>query len=112
MVYINENSGTISIPRHTFNTTGLYRLIVSSNISNEVILVEDGNDISTNALYYKFAIGNLDKLNVGEYTYNLYVINNGISNSIIETGLLTYGNFNRVVTVNNTFNNEKIQYNG
>lgn len=111
MVYINENSGTISIPRHTFNTTGLYRLIVSSNISNEVILVEDGNDISTNTLYYKFALGNLDKLNVGEYTYNLYFIN-GISTDIIETGLLTYGNFNRVVTVNNTFNKEKIQYNG
>lgn len=107
MVYINENSGTISIPRHTFNTSGDYKLVVTSNISNDVILVEDGNNISTNTLYYKFALGSLTNLNVGEYTYKLYVLND-----VIETGLLTYGNFNRVVTVNNTFNNEKIQYYG
>ena len=107
MVYINENSGTISIPRHTFYSDGEYTLILTSNISNEVILVEDGNNISTNTLYYKFALGNLDTLNVGEYTYKLFD-----SDGMIETGLLMFGNFNRVVTVNNTFNKEKIQYNG
>lgn len=107
MVYINSNSGTISIPRHTFNTSGGYKLVVTSNISNDVILVEDGNNISTNTLYYKFTLGSLDSLNVGEYTYTLYSLAN-----VIETGLLMYGDFNRVVTVNNTFNKEKIQYNG
>lgn len=107
MVYINENSGTISIPRHTFDTSDNYTLLVSSNLSDDVILVEDGGNISTNDLYYKFALSNLNYLNVGEYTYKLY--NNF---KVIETGLLMYSNFNREVIVNNTFNRSKKQYNG
>lgn len=107
MVYINNNSGTITIPKHTI-TTGTYTLILSSNLSDEVVLVEDGGDISTNSLYYKFALDNLSFLNVGEYTYKLY----DVDNNVIETGLLTFGNFERQVIVNNTFNKEKIQYNG
>jgi len=108
MIYINENSGTINIPRHTFITDGDYTLVVSSNVSTDVILVENGSNISTNTLYYKFPIDNLELLNVGEYTYTLY---DG-SNHILEQGLLMFGNFNRTVIVNNTFNKEKIQYNG
>lgn len=107
MVYINENSGTISIPRHTFDTSGNYTLLISSNLSGEIILVDDGGNISTNDLYYKFALSNLESLNVGEYTYKLYK-----DSVVLETGLLMFGNFNRTVIVNNTFNNEKIQYNG
>lgn len=107
MVYINENSGTISIPRHTFNSSGNYTLLVSSNLSDDVILVENSGNISTNDLYYKFALSNLEFLNVGEYTYKLY-----FDSKIIETGLLMFGNFNREVIVNNTFNREKKQYNG
>lgn len=108
MVYINENSGTISLPRHSLNTLGGYKLVVSSNLSNDVILVENGSNISTNAFYYKFTIGNLTNLNVGEYTYTLY----DKSSKIIETGLLIFGNYERKAVVNNTFNKEKIQYNG
>lgn len=107
MIYIHKHSGTISVPRHTFNETGFFTLIVTSNISDTVVLVEDGEDISTNSLYYKFAIHNLEKLNTGEYTYRLY--NN---QKMVETGLLTYGNYNRVIIENNTFNKEKKQYNG
>lgn len=107
MVYINENSGTINIPRHTFGSIGNYTLLVSSNLSNDVILVDDGGNISTNNLYYKFALSNLDNLNVGEYTYKLYS-----GSAVIETGLLMFGNFNKTVIVNNTFNKGKIQYNG
>lgn len=107
MVYINENSGTISIPRHTFNSSGNYTLLVSSNLSDDVILVNNSGNISTNELYYKFALSDLSLLNVGEYTYKLYY-----DTKVIETGLLMYGNFNREVIVNNTFNREKKQYNG
>lgn len=107
MVYINENSGTISIPRHTFYSYGDYTLLVSSNLSDDVILVENGDNISTNDLYYKFELGNLDSLNVGEYTYKLYE-----DDDVIETGLLRFGNFDRNKIVNNTFNREKKQYNG
>lgn len=107
MVYINETSGTINIPRHTFDSTGAFTLKVS-NISGTITLVDSGNDISTNTMYYKFALGSLASLNVGEYTYELF---DG-SHNMIETGLLTYGEYTRTVIVNNTFNNEKKQYNG
>lgn len=108
MVYINENSGTVSIPRHTFIPSDSYTLLLSSNLSDDVILVEDGGNISTNSLYYKFALDNLNQLNVGEYKYKLF----DVLNNVIEEGLLMFGNFDRKVIVNNTFNKEKIQYNG
>lgn len=107
MIYINETSGTITIPRHNFKGDGSYTLRLSSHLSNDVVLIENGGNISTNNLYYKFTLGDLSNLNVGEYTYKLW------SNSeIIETGLLVFGNFDRKVIVNNTFNKQKIQYKG
>ena len=107
MVYINDASGTITIPKHT-DTTGTYTMILTSNLSDDVVLVENGGNISTNSLYYKFALGSLSNLNVGEYTYTLY----DDSESVVEVGLLTFGTFKRQVIVNNTFDRKKIQYNG
>lgn len=109
MVYINDTSGTITIPKHTdvFSDSG-YTLIVTSNLSDDVVLVKNGGDISTNSLYYKFALHSLSNLNVGEYQYTLY----DDSENAVEVGLLTFGTFERQVIVNNTFNREKIQYNG
>ena len=108
MVYINDTSGTITIPKHS-QTTGTYKLTVSSNLSDEVVLVDNGGNISTNSLYYKFTLNNLSSLNVGEYTYRLY---DNTLQSVVEQGLLTFGTFTRQIIVNNTFNKEKIQYNG
>lgn len=107
MVYINDTSGTITIPKH-IESSGKYTLVLTSNLSNDVTIVEDGSDISTNPLYYKFALDNLEYLNVGEYTYTLY----DADDYILETGLLTYGEFKREVIVNNTTVIEKKQYNG
>lgn len=107
MIYINELSGTINIPKHTSNEYDVFTLKITSNISDEVILVENGENISTNSLYYKLTLDNLDKVNVGEYTY--YLMSN---NQTLEKGLLVFGDYHRVVTVNNTFNNRKKQYNG
>ena len=108
MVYINDLSGTITIPKQT-ETTGTYTLVLTSNLSDDVVLVENAGNISTNGLYYKFTLGSLSKLNVGEYTYSLY---DNTLESVVEVGLLTFGTFKRQVIVNNTFNKEKIQYNG
>ena len=96
MVYINDASGTITIPKHT-DTTGTYTMILTSNLSDDVVLVENGGDISTNSLYYKFALNNLSGLNVGEYTYKLL---DG-SEIVVEEGLLMFGTFKRQVIVNN-----------
>lgn len=109
MVYINDTSGTITIPKHEeVVSVGGYTLILTSNLSDNVVLVENGGDISTNSLYYKFALHNLSTLNVGEYTYTLY----DDSENVVEVGLLTFGTFKRQVIVNNTFDRKKIQYNG
>ena len=107
MIYLSDTSEFIVIPKHV-NSEGNYTLKVTSNMSNEVILVENGSNISTTYLFYKFSISNLNFLNVGEYTYTLYDKYNNIS----ETGLLTYGDYKREVVAYNTFNNEKKQYNG
>ncbi len=109
MVYINDTSGTITIPKHkdVISDSG-YTMVLTSNLSDDVVLVENGGDISTNSLYYKFALNNLSNLNVGEYTYTLY----DDSENVVEVGLLTFGTFERQVIVNNTFDRKKIQYNG
>lgn len=107
MIYINDTSGTITVPKHSDVYSSGYTVVLSSNLSNDVAIVENGSDISTNPLYYKFALNN-HNLNVGEYTYKLY----GDSEDVLEIGLLTYGEFNREVIVNNTTVKEKIQYNG
>lgn len=109
MIYINDTSGTITIPKHIdgYYSSG-YTVVLSSNLSDKVTIVENGSDISTNPLYYKFALYSLARLNVGEYTYKLYGAN---FDNVLETGLLTYGEFNREVIVNNTTVKEKIQYN-
>lgn len=107
MVYINNQSGTITIPKHKEEFSNDYTMVLTSNMSNDVTIVKDGINISTNNLYYKFALGNNDNLNVGEYTYTLYG-----DSVILEQGLLMYGNFDKSVVVNNTFNKQKIQYNG
>ena len=76
MVYINDTSGTITIPKH-FDVASYsgYTLVLTSNLSDAVVLVKNGGDISTNSLYYNFALDNLSSLNVGEYTYKLYKVN-------------------------------------
>ena len=112
MVYINDTSGTITIPRHTFNIHGNYTLILTSNMANDVVLVDNQSNISTNTLYYKFALDNLTGLNVGEYNYTLNGVDDEDEECILETGLLTFGNYTREVPVNNTFEKQKIQYNG
>lgn len=109
MIYINDTSGTISIPRHNKIHSLRFTLVVTSNLSNDIKLVEHGGDISTNPLYYKLSLGSLDSLNVGEYTYKLY---GDFSEEVLETGLLQYGSFERAIIENTFSDKEKKQYNG
>lgn len=107
MIYLNDLSATVSVPRHTQDVSSAYTLVLTSNLSDSVALINSGSNVSTNSLYYKFPIDENVKLNVGEYTYTLY----DDSENVLEQGLLTYGAYSRQVIVNNT-TNEKIQYNG
>lgn len=104
MIYIKENSGSINIPKHT-HSSGIYKLLLSSNVTNEIVLVDNENNISTNDLYYKFSI-NPEGIEPGEYTYKLYS-----DDVVVEVGLLTFGTYNRSKVEYNPLTN-KIQYNG
>lgn len=108
MIYITGLSGSVSVPRHNNSRSSGYTLALSSNLAGEYTIVEDGEDVSTNPLYYKFQLGDLTSIPTGEYKYTLY----DDYAKVLETGLLTFGEYRREVVVNNTFNKQKVQYNG
>ena len=113
MIYISKRKPVVNVPKHIFNTEGNYKLVISSPVTNDVIIVEDSGDISTHRLYYKFDLDSeqINSLSDGEFTYRLY----DKYENIIETGLLAIGDYyvEDDDVVNNTFNIEsKIQYNG
>lgn len=108
MIYISDLTQEVSIPRHTTSSAESYRLVLTSNMTDSFTIVEEGEDVSTNPLFYKFELSDLSSLTVGEYTYTLY----NDFGAVLERGLLVYGDYEREVVVNNTFSKEKIQYNG
>ena len=107
MIYINTNQ-TISIPRHSMNDSKTYSLQIQSRMTDPIIIVENQNDISTNAFYYEFPLSLPETLYEGEYTYIL-VTEDG---QVVETGLLSYGEYSRLGVVSNHSPINKIQYNG
>lgn len=111
MIYQSKHKTYINVPRHTFKVDGEYTLIISSPVADDVTIVDNGGNISTRPLYYKFNLDSqqLENIPEGEYTYKLY----GRFNLCLETGLLVLGEYDSEDVVNNTFNIEtKIQYNG
>ena len=112
MIYQSKYKTYINVPRHTFKVDGEYTLIISSRVSDDVTIVENGGNISTKPLYYKFNLDTqqLQNLPDGEYNYKLI---GGVLNTVLETGLLVLGNYDSEDVVNNTFNIEtRTQYNG
>lgn len=113
MIYLSKRKPVVNVPKHTFVAEGNYKLVISSPVTNDVTIVEDGGNISTHRLYYKFSLDSLQiqSLSDGEYTYRLY----DKYDTVIETGLLVLGDYDGDDddVVNDTFNIEtKIQYNG
>lgn len=108
MIYISELSGHIDIPRHGNTSSTGFTVELSSNLTGDITIVEDGENVSASPLFYRLALGDLSSLETGEYKYTLY----GDYAQVLETGLLTFGDYRRTPVVNNTFNKQKIQYNG
>ena len=107
MIYINDFSGTITIPKtYSDEHSETYNVVVTSKLGNEIYFVPDGANISTNPLYYKFGVSPA-KLEYGEYTYKLI----GYPNVILEEGILVHSALKSGVINYNT-EKEKIQYNG
>ena len=107
MIYI-ENESQITIPRHTFTSYASYILTLASNMSNPTIIVNGLGNISTNTYYYQFLVTIPNTLPAGEYKYTL-TNSDGL---VLENGLVTYGNYNRVGLASNNTSTQKIQYNG
>lgn len=106
MTYLDEIDTELTIPRHTFGESTGYILELSSNMSDSIVF--NVNNVSSNSLYYTFNLNDTERLNVGEYNYTLKDSNL----RVLETGLITFGNYERTVTANDTTNYNKIQYNG
>lgn len=105
MIYLDIDSEAITIPRHTFNADIELTLHMSSNLSDEIVM--NVTNTSTNSLYYSFPLADTERFNVGEYTYKL----KNDRAVVLESGLITFGDYNRETRSNNTTIN-KIQYNG
>lgn len=104
MVYIDKNSKDIIIPRHTSIDGTTYTITISSNLSNEFVL-SNNVDYSLSQLFYKFRLTEPLNLNVGEYEY---IVRS--NDTILEKGLLVYGDYNSRNSVIKDTKRNKIQY--
>ena len=107
MVYIDSETNTITIPRHSENESTTFSLELTNNIGGGVTTYS-GLTPSEETTAYMYVIPfHLEDVPTGEYTYKL--IGNG--GDVAEFGLLNYGNYVAPTTeYNNT--TERIQYNG
>lgn len=106
MIYINENTDKIIIPRRSTFVGSTYTLVLSSHLTNDFVLVDNDVNYSSNSLFYEFHLTEPINLYVGEYEYVLYSTNS----EVVERGLLVYGNYDKCDVVVNETKKEKIQY--
>lgn len=105
MIYINEQSTYIAIPKHLSGKIP-YELTVKSPTLN-MVLATDVEDISEEPSYYIFTIDpSQTSLTVGEYEYSLRTE----EGEEIEVGLLTYGDYKRSDIVQTDMPTQTIQF--
>lgn len=108
MVYINENSEYIVIPRHTKGTEKrAMSVFVTSPLSNRTEIVDGCNNTSDSPFYWKFTIDQYPPF-VGEYTYEILA-----NSEVIERGLLTYGDYkgDEIKSINHSKDNIQLKKN-
>lgn len=111
MVYINKETEEVKIPRHYKKDFDAYSIILKSPLNNETILSACNPNLSTNNFFYKFTIDSLEGLNVGEYTYEVYGVKDE-ANTLVETGLMVYGDYVPKDVKSVSYERETIQYTG
>lgn len=112
MVYIDNLSEFVYIPRHNNETSEAYSVELTSRIHTDSInLVENQENVSDTPLYYKLRLAMvLSSIPTGEYEYTLY----GDFGEVLEKGLLTFGDYRPEWKPGYTFDpyfNRKRQYN-
>ena len=90
MIYINESSTSIQIPRHHLGVGFESGISVKISSGKESYILTEPIDVTiTLENYYILPINNLP-VNVGEYTYEVFR-----GDEVVETGLLTYGDYKK-----------------
>lgn len=90
MIYINESSTSIQIPRHNLGVGFESGISVKISSGKESYILTEPIDVTiTLENYYILPINN-KPVNVGEYTYEVLK-----GDEVVETGLLTYGDYKK-----------------
>lgn len=100
MIWINDESETIQIPRHTGIAGDSYSLTLLNETTRQSFEFPNLSNISTDALLYEFEFVVDENMDEGQYSYMLYahtvIDDQGTEvSSMIESGLLIYGDYER-----------------
>ena len=87
MLYINNNTEIISIPKHIESTLEAHTLHLVNNLANGIDFIIPLEIVAQNDYYYILKINN-QNIPTGEYTYYLKS-----DNTTLESGLLVYGDY-------------------
>ena len=98
MIWINNSTELIEIPRHSDAEGSRYEIKLINVITKKEYAVEVGTSVSDSALLYKFPTTDFPSMDEGEYEYflSVYVTVEGlVEKRLIESGLLIYGDYQR-----------------
>ena len=116
MIWIDDSSLYIEIPRHSDALGTRYKIKFINVLTKQEYVLEVGESESDSALLYRFKIDNLALGDEGEYEYYLSMLGDVEGEQVamlIESGLMAYGNYVRENT--HTFEpqeNTIVQFNG
>ena len=115
MIWINKNTTILEIPKHTSFIGERYGIKLKNVLTSNEYNFTAEMSASNSALLYKFQVGELPTMDVGEYEYELYAFNTIEGQEVrtkIESGLLNYGDYTRETSQYEPEANTIIQYNG
>ena len=116
MIWIDDSSLYIEIPRHSDALGTRYKIKFINVLTKQEYVLEVGESESDSALLYRFRIDNLALGDECEYEYYLSMLGDVEGEQVamlIESGLMAYGNYVRENT--HTFEpqeNTIVQFNG
>lgn len=87
MIFINENSLGIVIPKHTSTIQDAFRLELVHQMTKQKFVFDNLTNYSEQGKLYLFQ-SDFSQLIDGTYSYYLYV-----EDELVEEGLLVYGDF-------------------
>lgn len=105
MIFINENSLGVVIPKHQMVIQDIFRLELVHQTTKQKFVFDNLTNYSEQGKLYLFQ-SDFSGLIVGTYNYYVYG-----ENELIEEGLLVYGDFESENTQYEK-NNTTISYNG